>query len=216
MMKERRKKSVIIVDDHEIFVRGLVSALEGSYFLQVVKTFNDGAKAKEYLGRHNIDIIISDINMPGFSGFNLLNYVRAKHTAKVLLLSVLKDSFTIKRAYRLGVSGYLSKDTSITNIFKALDTIRKGYKYTNEEIDKVLLESATELNQKKEDRPLTPQEKIVLRKICEEKSSKQIAEELGISIHTINNHRKSILKKTKSTNLVSLSKYAAKNGLFNE
>lgn len=63
-------------------------------------------------------------------------------------------------------------------------------------------------------KPLSPQEQIIVRKICQEKSTEQIAEELSISSHTVSNHRKAIVKKTHCTNLVALTKYALKNGLL--
>lgn len=210
----RKKSKVLIIDDHPIYLQGLELALEDSFFLEVVDTYSIASEAKKYLVTHPVDIVVCDINMPIFDGFDILKTVVNKTKAKLLFISGLNDAFTIKRAYKLGAYGYVPKDAHVLEIFKALDTIRKGEKYTTPDIDKVLLDGAIGAKQNPAEKPLTPQETLILRKICSELTSEQIAKDLAISIHTVNNHRKSILKKTKCTNLVSLAKYAAQNGLM--
>lgn len=214
MFKEKNNK-FIIIDDHPIYVQGLEYALMGSLYLQHVGSFIDSSEAKAFLGSHPVDIVICDVNMQKYNDFDKLKYIRErKLDVKFQFLSGFSDYFTVNRAYKLGVHSFLSKEAPLVELFKSLDTIRKGGIYTNEAIDMVLQSNATGISVGKMYRPLTRRKEIVLRKICEEKTSSEIAKELGISIHTVNNHRKSILKKTNCTNLVSLTKFAAQNGLL--
>lgn len=210
MTIKEKKHKVILIDDHPIYLQGLELALKDSFYLDVMLTFTSSQEAIKYINNHKVDIILCDINMPEHDGFDLLTLINKKLDIRVLFISGLKDDFTITRAYKAGAYGYITKEAPLLDIFKALDTIRKGEKYITPEINSILLKGATS----KVTKPLTKQETVILQKICEEKNSEQIALDLSISINTVNNHRKSILQKTNSVNLVSLTKYAARNGLL--
>lgn len=123
MTKNRSK--LVIVDDHPLFLQGLESALEDSFYIKLIASFTDPLLAKKYIAVHPVDIVICDIAMPGLDGFGLLKFINKTKNTKSVFMSALNDSFTIKRAYKLGVYGFISKDASILELFKALDLVRK-------------------------------------------------------------------------------------------
>ena len=211
---ENKKQKIIIVDDHPIYVEGLEFALADSFYIQVVATFTDPTLAIKYLETKHVDIAIVDVNMPVLNGFGLMKQIQEREiNTQVLFVSVLKDYISVARAYKSGAAGYMSKDAPLLELFKCLETIRQGERYIPPSNESILIEGLLQKDNP-DIKPLSPQELVVLRKICEERSSDQIAVDLNISRNTVNNHRKSILKKTGSSSSVALIKYAIVNGLL--
>ena len=208
-----RKLSVILVDDHPVFLEGLKLALEGGAYTEVVGTFTTVRETLVYLKDHKVDIAIVDIVLTRTDGFTILKKIDStKSKTKVLFLSGIKNSFTVKRSYDSGVHGYITKDAPIAEVFKALETIRKNEIYIAPEFSDIGISISGSSKMKKEVNQLSSREKEILAKICAGQTTQSIAVDLDISTNTVNNHRKSILKKTESSSQAALIKYAHDNG----
>ena len=162
-----------------------------------------------YLGSSNLDILLLDINLPNLSGFDVLKTLGKKYpNVKVLILSSYQDVESVNRAYNLGASGYLTKSSAAAEILLAIEKVKLGETYVSQSYREKLDEDANTSASGE----LSERETQILRLICKENTSQEIAESLGLSINTINNHRKSLLKKVGTDNLVGLFKYAFHKG----
>lgn len=150
--------------------------------------------------------------MKPINGFEVLDIVKSKYKGKIsiLICSSFDDEDTIVSCYRNGASGYINKASNLSELYKALDELWNKKIYISDEHKSKIITGLSSKDQALE--TLTVREKEILQLICNEYSSSEIAEKLFISVHTVNNHRKSILYKTNSSSLVSLLKYSLKNG----
>ena len=209
-----RLKNIVILDDQPLYIHGLEHVLEGSTKYRVAASFNKALDLYCFLEKNPVDIVLLDINISSVSGFQVLQKIKLMYPdIEVVIVSSRSDEKTISRAFESGASGYFTKDSRIVEFLTMLNTVIEGEMYTSQKIDGNIKKASPCSQQDKAN--LTEKELEVLKKICEEKNSHTIAQELDISIHAVNSRRKSILKKTDSTNLVSLIKFAYVEGHIN-
>jgi DNA-binding NarL/FixJ family response regulator len=224
-MESDCKVRIYIADDHQILVDGLISILAQHDDIEIVGTAANGVSLLEKATFVNTDILILDINMPQVDGIAVLkSYAENKlQKPKILLLSSYDDLKVIREAIKLGAKGYLTKDMAGENIILAIRTLMAGQDYLTSQIrekiyqnftNQVTIEASEPLvNQAYPVSLLTQREIDVMRLIALEYSSKEIAEELHISIFTVDTHRKNLMKKIQVKSTVGLIKYAVKNRL---
>jgi DNA-binding NarL/FixJ family response regulator len=199
---------IAVLDDHKSFRQGLTHALIREKH-EVVLESGDADSFLLSIDNVLIDLLILDLRIPKISGYEVLRIVKQKYpTLKVLILSSFHDTITIKRLISMDADGHIGKEESFENINAALHSILSGNKYFPNSFNKYfkrgqIIESSS---------PLTDRETTVLRLICKEKTSVEIADILNISVNTVKNHRKSIHLKTGSKNLMSLLLYGIENG----
>lgn len=206
---------ILLVDDHQMFIDGMKSILQKQNVFKVVAEALDGDEALKILENQDIDILITDISMPGMSGIELTKIVKQKYPdIKVIIVSMHNDRAVVSEILMAEAEGYILKNTGKKELLDALTKVADNGTFYSNDVLKVMMQTVkTERRQIEEIKQLTEREIEVLKLIVEELSSDQIAEKLFISKRTVDTHRTNILNKTNSKTLVGLIKYAVKNGI---
>ena len=205
-----RKTRILIADDHPIFRSGLRQVIESDASMSVIAEADDGAAALSLIREHKPDIVVLDINMPDVSGFEVVASMRKeKLSSEIVLLTMHNEEAMFTKALSLGVRGYVLKDSATTDILNCLHAVRKGENYTSAELTKYLFKRATGQSTPVEGLDsLTPTERRVLAMIAEYLTSREIADKLGVSVRTIENHRNNICAKVGVHGSHALMKFA--------
>lgn len=204
---------ILILDDHRVFSESLKVVLESQGF--DVVNVAQGKVALSLLKANEFDVLISDIEMPEISGVDFIKLVYQNVEAlakkpKIVVLTSYKKVSLFKKLLAIGIDGFLSKNVSHVELLNVIRKVIDGEKYYESSIYNEYLE----LNKNQENIDFTPRELDVLRLIMDEKTTSEIASELGISAHTVEGHRKNLLQKTNSKNVVGLIKYTLVHNLF--
>jgi len=204
---------VLIADDHKLFVDGLISLLAKEENINVVAKAHNGKEMLECLNLYDIDVVLSDINMPEMDGMEAAKIALRKHRkVKIVMLSMHKGSMIIREVIKIGVHGYILKNTDNAELVHAINTVYDGKSFFSNEVQKVLVDSAAMLDENK-NVIITKREKSVIKLLCQGNTSSEIADILKLSVYTIDTHRKNLMLKTKSKNVIALVNYAYKNNL---
>lgn len=204
-----KKVAVLLVDDHRILLEGLRNLIQDPF--EVVDTASSGEEALKLLQFNDYEILVTDYEMPGLSGMELVKAAKATQPdIKILVLSMHDDPSVVRELLRSGALGYVLKKDSPRILNDALVKVAAGKRFLSDEIAEMLISTPED-----EDKGvLTTREVEILRLVTKEFNSRQIGEILFISERTVETHRKNILKKTGVTNLVGLVKYAYANNLI--
>jgi DNA-binding NarL/FixJ family response regulator len=191
---------VLIADDHPIFREGLARVISRDARLEIVAEAEDGDEAVAKMAEASPDVAVLDLDMPGRDGFAVARAVReARMSVKVIILTSHKNEELFRSAIDLGVDGYVLKDGAIIEIVNAIRAVAAGRNYFSAELSTYLLNRANRAADLADRKPsikdLTPAELRVLKLIAEEKTSKEIADLLCISIRTVEHHRSHICEK---------------------
>jgi DNA-binding NarL/FixJ family response regulator len=218
-MKSLDKIKVIIADDHKMMIDGLLSILSDENNIEIVNVANNGVEVLKILESKNVDLVLTDINMPIMNGIELTKTLKHKYpTIKVLALSMFGDIDHIQDMLNAGISGYILKNTGNKELIEAINTIANGGTYYDNEVAAEMMRSLTQNNVKKvaiEKVNLTDREIEIIKLIAKEMNNATIGDALFISERTVESHRKNIYRKTNTTNIVGLLKFAFANGLVN-
>ena len=204
---------LIIADDHTLFIDGLKGLLRDEAGFSVIDIANDGKELLGILGKRKADIVLLDINMPNMNGLEAVRFVKQAYPSlKIIMLSTYNDDHLVEKAKTLGVNGYLLKTTSKDELLQTIKLVYAGqscFPYrlpgTVNEFDKNddFLKS---LN-------LTKREIEIIRLIKREYTNQQIADQLFLSIYTVETHRKNIMQKLGLNNPTSLMKFIIHNNI---
>lgn len=200
--------SVFIVDDHPLVCEGLRNMLNQEANLRVLGSANSGEEAMLAINSEAPDLVFLDINLPDISGIDLCKQIKSKFPkTNCIALSMYSERSYISRMIENGASGYLPKNASKEEILQAIHQICQGGMYLN-----VLAQtSAVPMP----DIPfLTRREKEVLKLIADGQTNQQIADQLFVSVTTINTHRKNLLMKFDVNNTAALIKLALQHNLI--
>ncbi|GGZ29077.1 DNA-binding response regulator [Echinicola pacifica] len=209
------KIKVVLADDHMVVRSGIKNLLENEGEVTVIGEASNGEEALEVVQEVKPDLLIIDIRMPVMNGLEATKKLNSLDQGiKALILSMHDDEDYILQSIESGASGYLLKDTSKEEFMKAIRTIHQGGQYFSGDISQVLVKSylnnqgtktpKTVLSSNQYD--ITKREKQILKMISDGISNKEIADQLGKSIRTIETHRFNIMKKLKVNNVVELLK----------
>jgi DNA-binding NarL/FixJ family response regulator len=202
---------ILLVDDHVMLLEGIYTLLEQQPGIRVVAKASGAEHAIQLLKNTAVELIVTDLHMPGMDGVALFNHVKQNYPSiKTIVLSMHDEVHIVKELLRSGVNGYVLKKDTHTELLKAIEEVRNNNVYVSSEVNKVLVE---DLHNDKEKPLLTTRELEIVRLIVKEFSNKQIAEQLFISERTVETHRKNILRKTRVGSVVGLIKYAYANKL---
>lgn len=208
---------VLVADDHTIVREGLVSLLRDSGECTVVAEAGDGMEAVIKAQETQPDVAILDLTMPRLNG---LETVRRIHNSlphiRLLVLTVHEDEEYILPIVRAGASGYLVKHSAATDLLKAIRALHAGQAYFGPQAARALAEQFRHPEEDVADPygSLTGREREVLHLVTEGKSTKEIAQLLGISVKTAENHRSRMMEKLGVHNAAELVRYAARKGLL--
>lgn len=209
---------IIIADDHKLLRQGIKSIIEGMDDIKVVGEADDGLELLDLVKRISPlpDIIILDLSMPNLRGFEAAYEIKSTNPEiSILVLSMHREKEYIYRAFSAGASGYLLKEDTDTELFHAIDTIRKGGVYLSPLLQNEITADLAEIGKgsfKPFEENLTTREKEVLKLIAEGKSNRVIAQMLFISVRTVEHHRASIMKKLDLKTTADVVKYAIRKG----
>lgn len=203
------KLSVFICEDHQIVIDGIRSILADISGNADVRAFSNGTELLKALHNDHPDILILDLNLPDVNGLDVLKEIRKKYIdLPVLILTMHSDPYVVKKVKSLGGNGYLLKDFGEKEFLRALDTILAGGYYQSPSVDTIDYE-----HEDKHTLTLTDREKEIIRLSARGKSSNEIADELYLSHHTVNTHRRNIYKKLRISNIKELIKFAYDEGI---
>lgn len=208
---------IVVADDHNMFRQGLKRILSEMADLEVVGEVGDGLELLKRLNELTPHMVILDISMPNLRGIEAIREIKTiRPDAKILILTMHKDKEYLYQAISSGANGYLLKEDADTELFSAIETIRRGRIYLSPFLSEESKEDWAEIARGKRDLPfaesLTTREKQVLKLIAEGKSSKEIADLLFISVRTVERHRANIMEKLNLKKTADLVKYAIQKG----
>jgi len=205
---------IMIVDDHQMFIDGIKSLLRKEEYFQIVSEYLCAEDALEQLKKETVDIVITDISMPGMSGIEFTKTIKSTYSnLKVLVLSMHNDKEIVNEIVMSEADGYILKNTGKQELIEALTKITdNGTYYSKEVLSVVVNKVKKEWEIEAETNELTDREVKVLELICQEYSSQEIADKLFIGRRTVDTHRQNILQKTKVKTIVGLIKYGIRNG----
>lgn len=213
MLKENKKISVVIVDDHPIVTQGIETILAKEKDLVIAGSFNNGADFLLFLKSNDVDVVLLDISLPDINGIDLcLKIKKINPNICVLALSNHAERTLIMQMIQNGASGYMLKNASVDELKKCIKAGLNGdIAFSNEVRDIIAKPSINELK----DRPkITQREKQILRLIAEGKTTIAIAEDLFLSPLTVETHRKNLMQKVNAKNSLELIKIAKEQLLF--
>ena len=209
-----KKIKVIVADDHPLLRQGLLFILNKNENFNIIGQASNGQEALDLIREHKPDIAILDIQMPKLDGFEVAKTViKEKIEVEIIFLTMFKDAELIKKVIDLGIKGYVLKENAVNDIVNCVESVADGKFFISPQASDILLSQKKE-KKKSENELLTPSEKRILILITQDKSSKEIAEELFLSVKTIENHRSNICKKLGITGNSALLIYALKNKII--
>ena len=192
--------TLVIADDHPIFRQGLRQVLDRTDGLRVVAEAADGEEALAHLHALRPRVAVLDVEMPRKDGFALAREVRdAQLPIQIVFLTMYREERFFNAALDLGVKGYVLKDSAITEIVACLQNVAAGKPFVSSQLTGYLVnriqQRPDETDEPPEIQALTVAERRVLKLLALGKTSKQIAEDLNVSVRTIEHHRAHIADK---------------------
>lgn len=213
------KTRIYLVDDHRLFRSGLRVILEATDDLHVLADLEDGNALLQACERMIPDVVLLDLEMPVMDGLDALKALKEKYPAvHVLLLTMHNKESLIHSCMEHGANGYLLKQASPEEVVQAIrQVVTTGY-YFNNHVSRALLSGLGRTLQPPGsftgNVSLTPHELRVLKLICQELTTTEIAEQLHLSPRTVEGYRQKLLHKVNAKNTVGLVVYAASQGLL--
>lgn len=211
--------NIILADDHEIFRKGLEVTLKRVNFIGKILHATNGNEVISLLNSpEQVQVIIMDIRMPELDGISATIQIRMNNPdVKILALSMMDDKASIVQMFKAGANGYLLKNTNKLELAEAIQHVLDGNTYYSKEVSELLLRRDLDKlplpRKTKFITDLTSREQDVLKLICHQYSTKEIAEMLCLSERTIEGHRKNLMEKTQSKNMAGLVYYALETGI---
>lgn len=210
---------IIIADDHDIFRHGLQDILETITNYHVVASCSNGKELIEAAKKYRPDLIISDLKMPVMNGIDAIRTIHLNQPEiRFLALTHFDDEFMIASALDAGVTGYVTKGVNKDELFQAIDTVHKNLtfycKSTSHKLALMVKKGIYNPFSQKQKQIFTDTEKKIITLICDDKSSKEIAQQLSLSVRTVENYRSTIFRKMNVNSLAGMTIYAIRNGFY--
>lgn len=201
---------VLLVDDHPLFREGLKHRLSLDNDIDVTAEAENGKQALALIKNNNFDIVLMDINMPEMDGMYVLELIKEQDlNCKVLMLSMHDNKEYILGAMRYGADGYILKDVPGNELIDAIKIVIAGKHYFSAEVTEILTKELAG-----EQRGIvTRREQLVLRLISRGLNNKRIAQELNVSVRTVETHKRNIKQKLGIDSTLGLMRYAIDYGL---
>lgn len=212
-----KQLKVLIADDHRMVRQGLRSLLEKEPDLRVAAEADNGRDAVAAVEKNSIDIALVDIAMPGLNGIEACRKLLAiDPTLRVVGLSMHTDRRFVSEMLKAGAVGFVSKDSAFEELVQAIRTVLAGKVYLSPAVAGVVVDEylrRAEPGDRTAFSALTAREREVLQLMAEGRNTKQIAMDLGVSIKTVETHRRQIMEKLDLYSVAELTKYAIREGL---
>ncbi len=213
-MKLHSKVRLTVADDHPVFREGLRQIIEESENVEVISEADNGLDALSNIIEGKPDIAILDIDMPELTGIEVLKKLREKGSdVKVIFLTVYEDEDIFDEGMEFGMLGYVLKDSAVSEINECIYKVSKGDSFVSPKMSDILMKRKKKNTKGVPEflQVLTPSELQILRFIANGITSREIAENLGISFKTVENHRTNISSKLNLRGANSLIEFAIRN-----
>lgn len=198
---------LMLVDDHPIVLDGLKALFDGDHAFKITAAVNSGEAALDLIRKEEPDVVLTDYTLGGINGLDLFRKIKSVYPrVKVAILSMHDEESLVKPVLREGIHGYILKSVQQFELKNAVRLIARGYPFVSPEITRIVLNDMARPEAKSE--LLTERETEILRLIAREYSNKLIGEKLFISERTVETHRKNIFRKTNTSSIVGLIRYA--------
>jgi DNA-binding NarL/FixJ family response regulator len=207
---------VLLADDHVLFRSGLRALLGGFVGITVVGEAGDGREALRLASQNRPDVVLMDVTMPDLNGLDAAaQLVRDLPGVKVLVLSMHSDEAYVNRALKAGATGYLLKTASGPELELAIRAVARGDLYLGPRVAKrVIPEYLTRgVEPPSEVERLTRRQREVVQLVAEGRTSKQIAQHLGLSVKTVERHRADVMHRLEIHDIAGLVRWAVGHGL---
>jgi len=216
-----QKVRIVIADDHTILREGLRSLLSSNPSFEIVGEAEDGREAIKCVEKFKPDLILTDLSMPRMNGMEAIKEIkRESPTTKVLVLTVHRAEEYILATFRAGADGYLLKDSTHAELVMAVKKVLSGKHYISPEISEKVIEGYLDgrrtLKTKSSWETLTQREREILKLIAEGYKSKGIADDLCISVKTVEKHRANLMEKLDLHSIQALTAFAIERGLVTQ
>jgi two-component system response regulator NreC len=212
------KTRVLIAEDHAILREGLRALLSSSSDLEVIGEAEDGQEAVNLARQLKPDLILMDLSMPNMNGTEAIRTIKRHNpVTKLIALTVHKTEEYVRATLDAGATGYILKDDTHHDLLTAIASVRKGKVYLSPGIcGKVVngfLEPATYNATSTSWSRLTVREREVTKLIAEGRKSREVAEQLSVSLKTVEKHRSNLMRKLDLHSVSAVTKYAIENNL---
>lgn len=211
---------VAIADDHALFRAGVKTALSSKKDVELIAEADNGMQLLNLLKHIEPDVILLDIQMPIMDGISTLPEIRKINpSVKVIILSMHNDHSMISKLMEIGANSYLTKNSDSETIYQAIKTCYEQEFFFNELTNKALLTGLRTRKMEPDgmiDAQLTDKEIKILKLMCEEKTTKEIADIVDISPRTVEAIRDKLKTKTGAKSMAGLVMYAVKKGFVQE
>lgn len=220
-LKNVKKIHIAIVDDQKLFPEGFAHLLKEYDDFKIEIATTQPHKLLSFLNVRKVDIVITDLAMPEMDGITLTEKIKKNFpSVKVMVLTMYNDERYLMKIIEKGANAFLTKDADMENIINAIYGVFDDQYYFNNNVSKAFLNHY--LRQRDsylqcydtENKKLSEKEIEIIRLICQEYTSKEIAERLAISYSTVITYRERIMSKIGAKNLAGIVMYAVKNGII--
>ncbi|MCL6260529.1 response regulator transcription factor [Aquiflexum sp. TKW24L] len=205
---------IALADDHKMFAKGIASLLEDDDDLRIEGVFSNGLALLEFLKSHEVDIVLTDMNMPLLDGAGVIEAVkRLIPGTKVIVLSMYDDEAIFNKCQKLGANAYILKNADSDELIYTIKEVHEGSHIMN--FQKVLRQNIDEgyTDYYKQKFKLSKRELQLVRMIKQGMTNREVAEELHLSVHTVDAHRKKIHAKLGVSSVAELVKKAFELGI---
>jgi DNA-binding NarL/FixJ family response regulator len=211
---------ILIADDHTMFVDGIHSILQNVKDIRVVGRCFEGPAVIDFVKEQDVDIILLDVNLPGMSGIEVTKELqKSKPKIKILAISMFNEESYVTEILNHGASGYILKNTGREELLKAIRTVQGGKSYFSKDVTQTIMKGL--MNQRKSGSKsekfypkISRREREVLKLIAQEFTTQEIANQLFISLKTVESHRSSLLSKMNARNSAGMVRIAMENNLL--
>ena len=218
MNDEKKIIQVIVVDDHTLFRMGLAAIFHAGHpNIRIVAEAEDGKTLFALLPSTTADIVLLDINLPDMSGVEIARRLRKEYPAlKILAISAENTAETIEAMLEIGIDGFISKQKSNANeLAEAIHAVMDGLEYFGSDIASIIF--SVYVSKKKTTAisdEFTDREREIILLCRDGLLGKEIAGRLGVSINTVNTHKKRIFQKLGINNTIEMVQYALRRGII--
>lgn len=212
----KKQITLLLADDHPVYRDGLRQIICTDPALKIVAETGNGAEALRLARESKPDILVLDMDMPGLSGLEIARTrQRGQLSFEIIFVTMYREEDMFNEAMDLGAKGYVLKDSAAADILQSIHAVAAGQHYISPGISGLILNRGARAAALREEKPglesLTPAEQRILKLIASDKTSKEIADGLGLSPRTVENHRANISAKLGLQGSHSLLKFAFEN-----
>jgi DNA-binding NarL/FixJ family response regulator len=210
------RSKVILADDHQFLLEGILTILKEDPTVEIVATAQNGFELMDAVAKHNPHIVIVDLNMPGYDGLQCLKKIKTDFPqVKVLILTNYGQPELVDEVRKNKADGFLVKNSSAAILKEAINGILSGEKYYPDSSQlQAVPDDSYFFDEFLKKYQLTKREVEIIKLVCHEMTTKQIATTLFLSELTINTHRRNILRKLEIKNVAGLVNFAKQHQLI--